>query len=129
MSGERSIKRVCLAGLYGWLLLFACFLLVFEAERLIFYGLLPPVEGVLAVAFFILMYYLFFVPPTLFVIVRGNFRVSVPAAFLIGAVQCSLVLLTLLPWERIVFSRFVVLPVASGLIGIFMVWYGELLRR
>lgn len=125
MSEELSVKRICVAGLYGGLLLVACVFLALGFPTLFS---LDTVEEALGLVIFVLIFYLFFVPPTLFVIVRGNFRVNAWAAFLIGAVECSLVLLMFLPWETIVFTQFVVLPVASGLIGIFVVWYGGLLR-
>lgn len=129
MSEEISVRRVCLAGVYGWLLLVVIFNLVLGFSISPFFSILLATDLVAGIALVTSVFYAFFVVPTLFVIVRLNIRLSASRAFLVGFLQSLLVLLMFIPWYNILFSRLYLLPLVSGAIGIFIAWYGGFLKR
>jgi hypothetical protein len=121
MSEDLSIKRILLSAVLGYLLLWGA------VYRVVLGGPLST-ELFLASGFFALIFYLLFVPVTLFFIFRGNFRVRPMGAFLIGFLQCLIVLLMVFDWQKDVPGGVLVLPLVAGLIGIAMAWTGKFLR-
>lgn len=128
MSEEINVRKVALAGLFGGFFLVVIFNLILGFSLNPVFSIFLPIDLIAGVALVTLVFYAFFVAPTLFVVSRLNVRLSVAGAFLIGFLQSLLVLLMYLPWSNILFSRLYLLPLVSGIVGVFIAWFGGFLR-